>query len=336
MTNWLGSQLQIDDLVHLMSLDEQFNPNVAPLKQAEKLTIEICGVMVLERRDRTIFRSPINTNDVFISSAFRYRNGEPEVSKMHFFQNRVPVGEWLHSLDNNVIISVLDFNNSDIQIKIRIYDIDEHFDPAFFESLSRVPMAALAFPSLAPYAAVGSLAASLAPEIVRLIDQLDHHDKIIDERIRLEIRSPKEATPILQPGYIVCFSHDLKPEVASNLWLCSDLHVFKNKNKEEPFKDCSYAVLRIDRNTIEKYQEMEITQKAAKLMAELNGKGSGAKASLDFLLDTVGIYTRYKKLERLTELQKKDPKSLAKEETELKNNLTEDLQKDEIFKLYLK
>ncbi|PSQ06488.1 hypothetical protein BRC92_00985 [Halobacteriales archaeon QS_4_69_31] len=92
--------------------------------------------------------------------------------------------------------------------------------------------------------------------------------------------------------------------------------------------DGNYAVLRLERESVEK-RERELTQKAAKLMSELDGKGqSDEKAAVDFLLDTMESYDNFTKLKRARELQAKDDR------TEAERELLEDLKSiDEINEL---
>jgi len=71
------------------------------------------------------------------------------------------------------------------------------------------------------------------------------------------------------------------------------------------FEGASYAVLEVERE-YHGQPLLEIDQKAAKLIAELNGKGQSGKAALDFLRDTIDYYSKFKKLERIRELKGKE------------------------------
>jgi hypothetical protein len=46
-------------------------------------------------------------------------------------------------------------------------------------------------------------------------------------------------------------------------------------------------------------------KKAAKLMSELQGKGSSGKAAVEFVKDTIDGYNNFRNLQRIAELERK-------------------------------
>jgi len=326
----LGTQLNFSNGKPslLMPLDAKFSKDISPIVKSEKLTIEIIGAMIYDKMDRDLLRRPLDTNDLIISTSFKYRDSDPPVTKVHFLKPEVKVGEWVGTFDDNVIVTLQDFNHRDIKITVKIYDIDEsNIDPEFVKVFFDCALlGALAFPELAPFAATGKFVSSMSENLINLIDKLDEHDSIINREIRLQIISPEQGIPVLQPGFIVCFSKEVDN---SNLYLNRALRVLKNET--QAFTDCSYAVLRVDREIIEDYKALEISQKAAKLAAELNGKGASGKAPLEFLQNTIDLYTRYRRLERFNELNQKNP-GVDTPEGKLLEDLKIELAKDDVFK----
>lgn len=55
----------------------------------------------------------------------------------------------------------------------------------------------------------------------------------------------------------------------------------------------------------EEINEWEKDQKAAKLLSELQGKGSSGKAAAEFVVDTMDAYTKFRKLQRMQEIMNK-------------------------------
>lgn len=86
-------------------------------------------------------------------------------------------------------------------------------------------------------------------------------------------------------------------------------------------QECSDAVIGVEKQFYAN-RAWEIHQKAAKLIAELNGKGKSGKAALDFLKDTLDTYDRFRRLERASELRKKQ--DLTDAEQAILQELTND------------
>jgi hypothetical protein len=259
-------------------------------------------------------------NDIMIVTTSQF-GGEPPVQRLHFMKDNVPLG-WQGDFFNGVVLGLKAFNAEKrrLTLRIQVYDLDR-FETDLIEGVSRASQSvAVAFPRLAPYAAAVSFG---VPALVKLVDNLDDHDPIIDERITLELSKPEEGRNLLQPGYLVCF----RTPVEGDLSLRHDLRVVKNDGKEE-FNDCSYAVLGIERQ-FQAARDWEIDQKVAKLVAELNGKGQSGKAALDFLRETLDAYDKFQHLERARSLRQKQKL------TESEKTLLQELEKDEALNPYL-
>jgi hypothetical protein len=154
----------------------------------------------------------------------------------------------------------------------------------------------------------------------KLFDNLDPHDRIIDERIDFEATEAGTGHPLLQQGYYVVLRNPAATDDVRYLKLVGDqLKVLKSDRSE--FKDCSYAIIEVHKKFMLSPEE-EIDEKAAKLASELSGKGQSGKAALEFLRDTMKTYGNFRKLERIKELKAKAKLSPSEEK------LLEDLMKD--------
>ena len=137
------------------------------------------------------------------------------------------------------------------------------------------------------------------PALTKLVENMDAHDRIIDERLTLEISEEGTGHNLLQPGYYVCF-RDPRDSASEKFSLDNQLRVRDDKDQE--FSGCSYAVLDIEPKFLAS-RERELDQKIAKLIAELNGKGQSGKSALEFLRDTMDGYDQYRRLQRGRELR---------------------------------
>lgn len=294
---WWGTPLNLGSTKALQQLNQPF-PGESTFAEAEPITVRIRGVMIREDKDALFAKD----NDIIINTTFQFGN-EPPVQRLHFMKNNVPLA-WVGDFFHDVILSTRDFKDKILTLRIQVYDLDGVSN----ELVNGVRMAAassiVAFPYLALYAGTVAFA---APMLLTLINNLDEHDRILDERIKLEVDAPGTGHKLLQPGYFVCF----KEPVASGLSLNQDLRIVTDRGKE--FRNSTYVVLEIARE-FHVHSQWEIDQKVAKLVAELNGKGQSGKAALEFLRDTLDGYTKFKKLQRAHALQNKQEISIPEQQ----------------------
>lgn len=310
IAKWWGVPTRIDGLAALSSRLDYLFPETSTFENTQPLTVRVRGVEIVKDYDWLL---PGDKNDIMIVTTSQI-GSEPPVQRLHFMRENVEMG-WQGDFFNDVVLAIRDFKieNKRLKLRIQVYDMDK-FPNGLVQAVSNVSQSvAVAFPFLGPYAAAVSFG---APLLIEVVDTLNDHDRIIDERLTLEITEPKSAHRLLQPGYFVCFNMP----VEEGLYLSSNLRVFQT-DKKTSFKKCSYAVLEVERQFYV-HREWEIDQKAAKLIAELEGKGQSGKAALDFLRETLDAYTNFKRLERARELQAKE--TLSESEKKFLQELTSD------------
>jgi hypothetical protein len=204
---------------------------------------------------------------------------------------------------DSVIYSTKDFKYDIFNLNIQVYDIDNY--DKYKEILSAISgmgnSLAVNFPALSPFAAITIPGAN---GILNLIDKIDEHDKIIDDTLRLEIAQPNIGAAILQTGNFIYFNQSQK----EGLKFDSTKKIVKENG--DSFTECDYVVISMRNTEIEEINEWEKDQKAAKLMSELQGKGTSGKAAVEFVKDTIEGYNNFRNLQRIAELEKKRNKVL--------------------------
>ena len=272
---WWIAPTKIEESVSLSLRLDRLLPDSSQIQNAEPITIRVRGVMVHEEYDRRPWK---DENDLMVVSTSQF-GVEPPVQRLHFMKHDVPLG-WQGDFFHDVVLAHRDFNTEkrSLTLRIQVYDMDGVEEGLVDGVQSASRSVAVAFPQLGPYAAAVSFG---VPALIKLVDNLNDHDQIIDERLTLELADPETGHRLLQPGYFVCF----REPVEEGLCLNSNLHVLTS-DCTTAFQECSYAVLGVERQFYEN-RDWEIDQKAAKLIAELNGKGQSGKAALDFLKDTL-------------------------------------------------
>ena len=286
---WLGTARASDDGAELSPLDAPFSDD-GVFESAQPLTVRFRGAMVREDRDPVLR----GNNDLLVVTKFQFGN-EPPVDRLHYIGSDEPTG-WHGDFFRDTILSVRDLTKGELTLRVQVYDVDG-VDGGLIDAVERASShAAVTFPQLTPYA--GAVGLGVRP-LVELVDSIDDHDVILDDRVTLEIAEPGTRCNLLQPGYFVHFDG----EVPGSAELGRDLRVRFGDGTE--YTGGSYAVLEVVRDHGGR-REWEIDQKAAKLIAELNGKGQSGKAALDFLEDTLSAYTDYRRLDRAAELRSKE------------------------------
>jgi hypothetical protein len=305
----------------------------------DQITITLRGVMIRESEDPKIRRDGLHvelhpfgcgkTNDLFIVSNYQFGT-DPKVEKIHFMQHKTPLG-YIDDFLNRRILALRDFKDLDecLTLNLRIYDIDKT-DTKFVDMAKDLANNAVAvIPVLYQYSIPLKMASGAIDSISKLADDLDPHDKIIDERIDLEAAKAETKHPLLQQGYYVLFRDPVKMEDALYLKFVGDqLKVLTPNGKE--FEGCSYAIIEVQKEFRLSHQE-EIDENVAKLTSELSGNGQSGKAAIEFLRDTMKSYNNFKKLGRAKELLDKD----EKDRTSSENNQLKALLADADIKEYI-
>lgn len=291
-------------------------------QSGDHISVIFRGAMILENEDW--MKHPFKgKNDLFVMTTYQFAQDTP-VKKIHMIANGVELG-WQGDFFTRTVLAINDFKDIDeaLTLHLQIYDIDKWTGYGFLDDLEGIAKSvAVAFPALSVY----SIGAPIIKSAANLVESIDKHDKIIDERIVLETETEESGHKLLQKGYYVCFRSPV--DTKRVLFLNSDMRVVDAGNKE--FIDCSYAVIEISKD-FKKSPEFEIDQSAAKLASELTRKEHGDKAPIEFLRETLSKYTKFKDLERAKELREKPKTELNSSE----KKLLEKLENREDLKPYL-
>lgn len=299
-TKWWCTPLSIEDHGQLTHrLDQQF-PITEPFANADPLTVRLRGIMVGQGYD-LIHWQPRASNDLMVMTSSQF-GSEPPVERLHYMQDNVPLG-WQADFFNEIVLALQAYNSAKRQLTLRVqvYDLDQYDTDLLQQIAGASQSVAVAFPPLAVYAAAISFGSGA---LLNLVDSIDKHDRILDERIILEQATPGTGHKLLQPGYYVCFSEPVPTDMAICLDSQLNVHVQSDNSETAPL-ECSYAVLSIEKDFWES-RAWEIDQKVAKLVAELDGKGQSGRAAIDFLRETLGAYDQFKRLKHGRELMRKE------------------------------
>lgn len=341
---WIASLKDVDtNGSELQGLDEYFSERdsgkkdedlskISRFYEGDNITVTIRGAWIKDSEDPLYKRDGLQvefhplgkgtTNDLFIVSNYQFGT-DPKVEKIHFMQNKMPLG-YVSDFLNRRILAVKDFKDLDecLTLNLRIYDIDKT-DTKFVDMAKDLASNVIAaVPVLYQYSIPLGVASKTIDSITKLADDLDPHDKIIDERIDLEAAEKATKHPLLQQGYYVIFQKEVTTDNARHLKLIGNqLKVLDPKGEE--FKGCSYAVIEVQKEFKLSPQE-EIDEKVAKLASELSGNGQSGKVAIEFLRDTMKTYNNFRKLQRATELKNKKEEDLTSSEKKLLADLKAD------------
>jgi len=269
-------------------------------KDAQKMTISVEGAWIRDDNDNW----PNGDNDLIINTRHQF-SGRPIIDKIHFYKQEVPSPEWVGPFFHPVVYATNDFNEKidSIMLRVRVYDEDglgSDYGNKIESAISSAgSAAAIAFPIFAP---IAGLSSGVGSALLKLVDELDAHDKIIEGEIRLSVNKPENnAFDLLQPGFFICFSKEID---ASNLFLGIDrkLHT-SNSDGALEYANHSFILLRVDR-AYEEAPDFIIDEKSATLLSEIeSGKGERGTNALSFLTETLKAYNNFNRLKRYKELK---------------------------------
>ncbi len=325
-SNWFFAPYKLNDTVtELILSPTKLVIGSELITKAMSFNIRMNGVFVSKSYDdgEGFLKKRRNTNDLLVLTSFQ-TGTDPTVDRIHLYQPKLEYGQWVGDFFKSLVCSFSDFKSSNVTIRTRVHDIDD-FDK-YKETLTSVSEASgsisVTFPVIAPFAAV---ALPAIKGIVNMIDSLDDHESIIDSNLQLSISEENTGAKILQTGHWIYFN---KPQ-DEGLKLNPTLQVLDRNNKSnELFKECDYVVYSIMAEEAQE-PEWETDQKVAKLLSELGGKGNSGKSAVEFVRDTVEGYSKFKKLNRIKELEEKADK------TEVEKALLEKLKADKSIEPFL-
>lgn len=259
------------------------------------------------------------TNDLMIVAKFQF-DDQPPINRLLYLKNDVEPG-WFDDLFDDVILTTNDFSYDELNIHLQVYDIDK-IDPQLAESVSKLVEEAASIvtnPLLSQFAGFVDFAAE---PLIDLVNYINEHDRIIDDKIKLEVdEEPRRGHDLLQPGYLVCFEREADVNVSQDAYrLDDDLKVVGPNDSVHT--ESSYAVLEVERKHVQTGSK-EINQKVAKLVAELEGQGQSDQAAVEYLRQTLKGYNKYKKVNRAADLSSKE--SLTESEKKLLDRLESDI-----------
>lgn len=302
--HWWGAPRHIDASIPLNPrLDDLFTQGVPIFESSQKMTASLRGVMV---RHPALDRD--GKNDLIVVTTNQFGDRAP-TPRLHFMKDDVRLG-WQGAFFDDTVVAVSDLRPGwrRLTIRVQVYDLDRIPTELFAAvgSLAATSVA-VAFPQLAPFA--GAASTTIGP-LISLIDNLDKHGEIIDQRVALELSDPGYGDMLLQPGYYVCFAQPV--EDSRPLSINHQLRVIEQGDE---FTACSYAVLEIEPSfTIDRTHNLD--QDAAHLVAELDGKDASSSA-IEALRAVVDAADKFRRLERAGQLIAKNPAELTESDRKL-------------------
>lgn len=283
---WMGTG---HGLGELQTLTQGFARD-GVIRSAEPVNVRLRGVNVPKGRDLS------GDLDLVIVTKFQFAN-QPPVTRLHYLKQGASAG-WYTALYQNMVFTTRDFSHDDVTITVDVYDRDALSEGTVktVSGLAATVGVAVGFPGLASLA---KAAESVSDTLTDIVDAANKNEEVLEDRVRLEPdEEPNRGTDLLQPGFLVAFE-DTGGE--------GDYRLNQNTQLEnadgELVEGLPYAVLEVEREHNE-IEFAEKDQKAAKLAAELNGKGRSSKDPLYYLRETLEAYDKFERVQRAEQLQR--------------------------------
>lgn len=249
-------------------------------------------------------------NDILVLS--RSSLGErPQIERVHYYEEEIPTGTPIRNLLAESVHVCDDYNASDrLWLEMNVVEADSVAKAdrdalvSAFQSLATT--AGAVFPAVLPYAFGASTLAKILGNLVSAIERDTH---VIKVPISLYPGDPRPGRAILREGAYVIFSRAVNPEKYT-------LQPNGLLDSENPDKEISYVVFDISR-VKRATPAFVMNQKIATLLTQLKrgSEGRTAKATIEFLSETMSAYDNYQKLNRYLELSEKE--TLTDEEKSL-------------------
>jgi len=284
---WMGTG---PGLGELQNLTDAFS-DAGAVQNAAPVNVRLRGVDVAAAQDWG------GGLDLVIATKFQFAN-QPPVTRLHYLEQGASPG-WYSALYQNMVFTTRDFSHDDVTITVQVYDRDtlEEETVTTVAGLAATVGVAVGFPGLAPLA---KAAESVSGTLTEIVDAVNKNEEVLEDRVRLEPdEEANQGTDLLQPGFLVAFDDTGVEGEGYRL----NQNTRLERSNGEPVADLSYAVFEVERE----HNEVEFSerdQKAAKLAAELDGRGRSSKDPMYYLRQTLDAYDKFDRVRRAKQLQR--------------------------------
>lgn len=214
-TEWWFAPVKVGDGIELLSGATKYSDDESKIGNASPLSMYLRGAYVNKSLDKNWKRESTGTNDLLILTNFQVGT-QPTVQVFHYYKEKQKTNEYVGNFFNTRICSFEDFKDKHITLQIKVYDVDRHDRLKNFLGMitqnvnDNAAQLTQAFPAIASYIPFASAATSM----IKLIDELDSDDLIMESQpnLRLEITNPQEGSNLLQSGHWICFDESQKKE----------------------------------------------------------------------------------------------------------------------------
>jgi hypothetical protein len=292
-----------DTLFHLAPGTRDFsspyedNPKAERLAPAQPFTVSLVSAMVC--KDFDSFLRGKNDLMIITQSTIGER---PKVDRVHYYQENIPKHQVLKNFFSDTVYLNEDFNGFDrLWLEMKIVEVDSDHGAredtiATFERL--VGLAGSVYPTILPYVLASSSVMKLAN---KLLQALERDRYVVNVPIALYPTGNRPGKAILQTGTYAAFS---QPVNAEELIFKQNGQISR-KNRQP--MEVSYVCFHIEKGLRGTIRDV-VHQKMAILLTQMSRQKNEntPRATLDFLTETLSVYTNFRRLERYQQLLTKE------------------------------
>lgn len=264
------------------------------IEAAQPFTVSMVTVVVAEDLDG-ILRGK---NDVLVLTKSSLGE-QPFVERVHFYEEEIPKGHPIRNIFADNVFVTDDYNGTDrLWLELNVLEVDTDTGERkaaikAFQSLAAT--AGAVFPAVVPYTFAASAVAGV---IEKLISALEKDTNVVKVPFSLHSGAITPGKAPLQTGTYVAFAQPQDPtkyNLQSNGLLTTG-------NKRS---DVSYAVFNVAPQK-QVSPNFVLNQKVATLLTQINsGNTNAAQGTIEFLNNTLKVYSNFKKLDRFLDLKEK-------------------------------
>lgn len=289
------------------------HPAASPIAAAEPFTVSLRTIMVAEPPQSPLHRLIRSSRDVLVLSSAALGD-KPPLQRVHYFAENLPLKTVVNDFIADVMYVVEDYSGRDhLWLELQIVDVgtDPHERETLLSKFDALATSAgSVFPVTLPYTLI---ATTLATMVDKFMSGVTRNKPVL--RCPISLSPPgRHGTPLLRPGNYVLFPADVD---GSQYQLESNERLITQSMAPV---EATYAVFTVD-SVNAPSPEWVNSQRVATLLTQLDhGNPNTEQASIEFVTDTLTLYSNFCSLQRYQQLKQKPPETLTPAEIALMHN----------------
>ncbi|NWJ98329.1 MAG: hypothetical protein HXX20_21460 [Chloroflexi bacterium] len=276
--------------------------SVPKIAAAQPFTVTLNTVWISGKPDQSMLHWLLHPNTDVVIKSTTVLGTHPEVQRIHYYQDSVPIHQTLTGFLAQTMFVCDDYSGNDnLALKLQVLMVDDSSkqDGLVTSFSGLVNGSGAIFPAILPYTMI---AVGLSKTVEQFIKGTDETKPLLE--CSINFKPAGHGCPILREGTYVVFDR----EVEAGDYILIDNNRLVSSDGQDITIDATYAIFTIEIGNAPS-PEFVVSQRVATLLTQLDKGGNDpSKTSIEFVTETLQLYSHFKDLQRYADLKAESAK----------------------------